>query len=78
MVFPHHFVVIAAATWGGMWVLVRGVRAEFPPIAIAFWRWVAAAAIADIGWAAYAVRLRWRPAGHGAGVVLIFSGLYLI
>ncbi len=44
-VLPYLYLVIAAATWGGTWVLVRGVREEFPPIAIAFWRWVAAAAI---------------------------------
>ncbi|MFN0300614.1 MAG: DMT family transporter [Burkholderiales bacterium] len=42
-VLPYLYLVIAAATWGGTWVLVRGVREEFPPIAIAFWRWVAAA-----------------------------------
>ncbi len=37
--------VVAALTWGGTWVVVRGVRDDIPPIAIAFWRWVAAAMI---------------------------------
>ncbi len=42
---PYFCLVIAAAAWGGTWVLVRGVRDEFPPISIAFWRWMAAATI---------------------------------
>lgn len=39
------YLVVAAFTWGGTWVLVRGLRDDVPPIAIAFWRWVAAALI---------------------------------
>jgi drug/metabolite transporter (DMT)-like permease len=41
----YAYLVIAALTWGGTWVVVRGLRDDFPPIAIAFWRWVAAAVI---------------------------------
>jgi drug/metabolite transporter (DMT)-like permease len=41
----YAYLVVAALTWGGTWVVVRGVREDFPPIAIAFWRWTAAAAI---------------------------------
>ena len=70
-VLPYLYLVIAAATWGGTWVLVRGVRKEFPPIAIAFWRWVAAAAIL-LPFAWPHLRTDWpKYEGHWPGVLVL-------
>jgi len=51
--------IAAAAAWGGTWVLVRGMRDEFPPIAVAMWRWLAAGAIL-LPFAAHHVRADWH------------------
>ncbi len=37
--------IIASASWAGNWVLARGVNDIMPPMALAFWRWVAVSAL---------------------------------
>ncbi len=90
-VLPYLYLVIAAATWGGTWVLVRGVREEFPQIAIAFWRNHAVPRVGahiaglfgnlvtvfGIGFAV-AFLGEIPQAYHGVGMALICLGLYLI
>ncbi len=68
---PYLCLVAAAAAWGGTWVLVRGVREEFPPIAIAFWRWVAAATmLLPFAWAH--LRADWpKYRGHWTAVLIL-------
>ena len=68
---PYLCLVIAAVTWGGTWVLVRGVREEFPPISIAFWRWIAAAAILlPFAWSH--LRADWpKYRGHWTAVLIL-------
>jgi drug/metabolite transporter (DMT)-like permease len=39
---PFVYLTIATAAWGSTWVVLRGLHAEFPPIAFAFWRWACA------------------------------------
>lgn len=36
---PYLLLVLATLFWSGNFVLARGVRAEVPPVALAFWRW---------------------------------------
>jgi drug/metabolite transporter (DMT)-like permease len=36
---------VAATAWAGNWVVARGLHELFPPVALAFWRWLAACAV---------------------------------
>lgn len=47
---PYLLLVLATLFWSGNFVLGRAVRAEVPPIGLAFWRW-AAGSILIIGFA---------------------------
>lgn len=42
---PYLLLTLCVSFWAGNFVLGRAVRADFPPIALAFWRWTAAALI---------------------------------
>lgn len=39
---PYLLLALTALFWSGNMVLGRGIRADVPPIALAFWRWVIA------------------------------------
>ena len=43
--FPYALLATAVLLWGGTWVFARGLRADVPPVALAFWRWVIALVI---------------------------------
>ena len=56
---------IAVLMWSGNFILGRAVHAEIPPVGLAFWRWVAAAAIlapfaAPAAFRHSALRAEWR------------------
>lgn len=67
--------ISAALCWGGHWVVARSVHLEVSPFAMAFWRWVVAAAILGVlalphlaqDWPA--LRRQWRPM-----LLLAFAG----
>ena len=40
--FTITLLLLATASWGSNWVVARALHAEVPPMAMAFWRWVAA------------------------------------
>lgn len=42
---PYLLLTLTALFWSGNMVLGRGIRADVPPIALAFWRWVIALAL---------------------------------
>lgn len=39
---PYLLLTLTTLFWAGNWVVGRGMRADVPPIALAFWRWVVA------------------------------------
>lgn len=41
---PYLLLTLANLFWAGNWIVGRGMRAEVPPIALSFWRWVIALA----------------------------------
>src|SRR6185436_10087356 len=43
----YALLVVASAAWAGNIVLGRAVRAEIPPMGMAFWRWALALAVAS-------------------------------
>jgi drug/metabolite transporter (DMT)-like permease len=45
MLLPYLLLSLSALIWAGNWVVGRGIRAEVPPVALAFWRWTVAAVI---------------------------------
>jgi drug/metabolite transporter (DMT)-like permease len=63
---------VAAAAWAGNIVLSRAMRAEIPPIGMAFWRWLLALAFAGV-WLGPAVRRNW-PAVRRAWKLLLVLG----
>lgn len=62
---PWLLLVLTALFWSGNWVVGRGFRAEVPPVALAFWRWlVALACVTPLAWphrgaTAQALREHW-------------------
>jgi drug/metabolite transporter (DMT)-like permease len=42
---PYLLLTLTALFWSGNMVLGRGIRADVPPIALAFWRWIIALAL---------------------------------
>jgi drug/metabolite transporter (DMT)-like permease len=39
---PYLLLALASLFWAGNWVIGRAVRADMPPVALAFWRWAPA------------------------------------
>jgi drug/metabolite transporter (DMT)-like permease len=44
-VYPYALLLLANFFWAGNWVIGRGIHEAFPPVALSFWRWSAAALI---------------------------------
>ncbi len=59
---PYLLLTLTALFWSGNMVLGRGIRADVPPIALAFWRWLIAFTLvlplALPHWQAHAPRIR--------------------
>jgi drug/metabolite transporter (DMT)-like permease len=48
---PYLLLTLANLFWAGNWIVGRGMRAEVPPIALSFWRWIIALAfLLPIAW----------------------------
>jgi drug/metabolite transporter (DMT)-like permease len=43
---PYFLLTLAVLFWSGNFILGRAIRADIPPIGLAFWRWVGAALLA--------------------------------
>lgn len=52
----HLLLILAVTFWAGNFLIGRAVRADVPPVALAFWRWAGAAALL----APFAARDAWR------------------
>ncbi len=66
-VSPYLLLTLANLFWAGNWIVGRGMRADVPPIALSFWRWIIAlACLLPLAWS-YLKRDRavlvagWRP-----------------
>ncbi len=50
-VSPYLLLTLANLFWAGNWIVGRGMRAEVPPLALSFWRWVIAlACLLPLAW----------------------------
>lgn len=48
---PYLLLTLASLFWAGNWVVGRGMRADVPPIALSFWRWIIAlACLLPLAW----------------------------
>lgn len=48
---PYLLLALANLFWAGNWIVGRGMRAEVPPIALSFWRWIIAlACLLPLAW----------------------------
>lgn len=66
---PYLFLALAALFWSGNFVVGRAVHGRIPPVALAFWRWLAALAVL----AAIAhrpLRAQWRTIARAWPVVI--------
>lgn len=66
-VSPYLLLILANLFWAGNWVIGRGMRADVPPMALSFWRWIIAlACLLPFAWPYLkkdwpALRAAWRP-----------------
>ena len=71
---PHHFytnpyllLTLTVLFWSGNMVLGRGIRADVPPLALAFWRWaIAFALVLPLAWPHFSaqwplLKKGWKP-----------------
>lgn len=50
-VSPYLLLALANLFWAGNWIVGRGMRADVPPIALSFWRWIIAlACLLPLAW----------------------------
>ena len=71
---PYLLLTLTALFWSGNMVLGRGIRADVPPMALAFWRWVIAfALVLPLAWPHF--RAQWPLLKKGWKPVLILGVL---
>lgn len=71
---PYLLLTLTALFWAGNMVLGRGIRADVPPIALAFWRWAIAFALV-IPFALPHLREQWPKLRAGWRPVLFLGAL---
>jgi len=69
---PYLLLTLANLFWAGNWIISRAFRAELPPVALSFWRWVVAL-LCLLPLALPHVRRDWQ-ALRSAWVWLLFFG----
>ncbi len=69
---PYILLTLAMLFWSGNFILGRGMRADIPPVALAFWRWFFASSIA-IFLAMRHIRKDWLEIRKKLNVVLLLS-----
>jgi len=71
---PYLLLVLASLFWAGNMVMGRGLRADLPPVALAFWRWVVAfACVLPLAWPHF--RSQW-PLLRAAWKQVVFLGIF--
>lgn len=71
---PYLLLALASLFWAGNMVMGRGLRADLPPVALAFWRWVTAF-FCVLPLALPHLKAQW-PALRGAWKTVIFLGIF--
>lgn len=71
---PYFLLVITSLFWAINMVMSRGLRADLPPVALAFWRWVIAlACVLPFAWPHW--RSQW-PILRAHGRRIVFLGIF--
>ncbi|MDJ0804998.1 MAG: DMT family transporter, partial [Desulfobacterales bacterium] len=71
---PYLLLTLAVLFWSGNFVLGRAVRAEVPPIGLAFWRWTVAALL--VVWPALPwIRRDWSTIRRHRAIILLLAAL---
>ncbi len=71
---PYLLLTLAVLFWSGNFVLGRAVRAEVPPIGLAFWRW-AIAAFLVVGPALPWIRRDWSTIRQHGPIIILLAAL---
>jgi drug/metabolite transporter (DMT)-like permease len=70
---PYVLLSLAVLFWAGNFILGRAVRADVPPIALAFWRW-AIASLLICGPAFTTLKRDWATIGQHWPILLLLAG----
>lgn len=70
--FPYLLLILAVLFWSGNFIVGRAVRADIPPIALAFYRWVVATALVAI-FALRHVKVDWSVIKENKLILLFLS-----
>ena len=71
---PYLLLTLAVLFWSGNFVLGRAVRAEVPPVGLAFWRWAIAALL--VIWPARPwIRRDWATIRRHRAIILLLAAL---
>ncbi len=71
---PYLLLTLAVLFWSGNFILGRAVRADVPPIGLAFWRWTVAALLL-LGPALPRLRRDWRAIQRNRPIILLLAAL---
>ena len=83
---PYLLITLAVLFWSGNMVLGRGIRADIPPLALAFWRWTIAFALTlPLAWAYFGIWQQHQAQGAYLGqypaigwVAIAISAVYVL
>ncbi|MFH0787958.1 MAG: DMT family transporter [Pseudomonadota bacterium] len=70
--FPYLLLTLAVLFWSGNFIVGRAVRADIPPIALAFWRWTWASLILFF-WAWPHLKRDWKIVRQNGPILILFS-----
>ncbi len=71
---PYLLLTLAVLFWSGNFILGRAVRADVPPIGLAFWRWTVATLLL-LGPALPRLRRDWRAIQRNRPIILLLAAL---
>jgi drug/metabolite transporter (DMT)-like permease len=71
--YPYALLLLANFFWATNWIIGRGIHAAFPPVALSFYRWVAAALILA-PFALPRLKGQWHLVRHHWRLFLILGG----
>lgn len=70
--FPYLLLTLSVLFWSGNFIVGRAVRADIPPIALAFWRWTGASLLVFL-WAWPHLRSDWKIIRRNWSIVILLS-----
>lgn len=72
--FPYLLLTLAVFFWSGNFIVGRAARADVPPVALAFWRWIIASLLVSC-LAVPHLKSDWRAVKGKWGILLMLSAL---